>query len=310
MDRGGDVFEATAKRGLGGDGIPAGLLLAASAALAEGGAQVSVRSVESEPWRPLSDREGFFGWLSSARPSSLRIRVAGTDAEAACAEVVSLIDRGDPACLRRAGFEELPCQWPDPLTIEGLARSSKWTEAQGKEVFCRFEWTREGKRIVVWRTGHDLGLSDRSSSHGAVLMPPESACRVYCANLDVWGRIRPALEALAGQPDEGEIRSEPIAGAMLHVRGDEAWARLEVKNRCGLHARTSCLLVKLAVRFYADVILSRPDHDEWVDARSIIGLQSLGLAMGERALVRARGPDAAEAVRAIAQLFADRFHEE
>ncbi len=83
--------------------------------------------------------------------------------------------------------------------------------------------------------------------------------------------------------------------------------RLEIKNRLGLHARASALLVQTVSRFSAEVKISK--DGQVVDGRSIIGLLTLGAAKGSRVRVEAKGNDAEDSLKAIEKLFDKRFDE-
>lgn len=83
--------------------------------------------------------------------------------------------------------------------------------------------------------------------------------------------------------------------------------RLEIKNRLGMHARASALLVQTVNRFSSEVKISKDDNV--VDARSIMGVLTLGAAKGSKVRVEARGDDAREAMLAIEQLIDDKFRE-
>jgi phosphocarrier protein HPr len=83
--------------------------------------------------------------------------------------------------------------------------------------------------------------------------------------------------------------------------------RLEIRNRLGLHARASALLVQTINKFSCDVKISK--DDQVVNGRSIIGVLTLGAAKGTKIRVEAKGDDAREAIRAIEQLVEDKFGE-
>jgi len=83
--------------------------------------------------------------------------------------------------------------------------------------------------------------------------------------------------------------------------------RLEIKNRLGLHARASALLVQTVNQFSSDVKISK--DDQVVNGRSIIGVLTLGAAKGTKIRVEAKGEDAQEALRAIEQLVESKFGE-
>ena len=83
--------------------------------------------------------------------------------------------------------------------------------------------------------------------------------------------------------------------------------RLEIKNRLGLHARASALLVQTINRFSCEVKISK--DDQVVNGRSIIGVLTLGAAKGAKIRVEARGNDAQQAVAAIEELVENKFGE-
>ena len=83
--------------------------------------------------------------------------------------------------------------------------------------------------------------------------------------------------------------------------------KLEIKNRLGMHARASALLVQTVNQFSSEVTISKDDNV--VNGRSIMGVLTLGAAKGCKIRVETRGDDAREAMRAIEQLVEDKFRE-
>jgi phosphocarrier protein HPr len=83
---------------------------------------------------------------------------------------------------------------------------------------------------------------------------------------------------------------------------------VEIVNERGLHARASAKFVKLAASFDAEVKVSKEDNT--VDARSIMGLMMLAAGPGCEIQITADGPEADEAVSALADLVENRFEEE
>ena len=84
--------------------------------------------------------------------------------------------------------------------------------------------------------------------------------------------------------------------------------RATIVNRKGLHARASARLSRLAGEFESRIIVSH--EGETADARSIMDLMMLVAHTGCEVEINAEGPDAAEAVTAIASLIADGFDEQ
>ena len=88
----------------------------------------------------------------------------------------------------------------------------------------------------------------------------------------------------------------------------ETLRTVEIINRRGLHARASAKFVKLAASFDAEVTVSK--DGQTVDARSIMGLMMLAASPGCSIDIVAEGPQAEDAVAALADLVAARFEED
>jgi phosphocarrier protein HPr len=80
-----------------------------------------------------------------------------------------------------------------------------------------------------------------------------------------------------------------------------------IVNKNGLHARPAAELVKTASRFQSEITMVRDDLE--VNGKSIMGVMMLAAECGAELLVRADGPDAEQAVSAIADLVARKFGE-
>ena len=83
--------------------------------------------------------------------------------------------------------------------------------------------------------------------------------------------------------------------------------KVMITNKLGLHARAAAKLVHTANTFTSDVFIG--GEQEEVNAKSILGLLTLAAAKGSSVTVRAEGPDEEEAVRALVELFQDKFGE-
>lgn len=81
-----------------------------------------------------------------------------------------------------------------------------------------------------------------------------------------------------------------------------------ILNKRGLHARAAARFVKLAGQFDASVTVTHKDTS--VSGRSIMGLMMLAAAPGSQIRLRATGPQAEQAVEAIAALIAAKFEED
>jgi phosphocarrier protein len=88
---------------------------------------------------------------------------------------------------------------------------------------------------------------------------------------------------------------------------DTVEADVEIVNQLGLHARAAARFVETASRFTAEVTVA--NGDESVSGKSILGLMMLAAGQGTQLTLVATGPDADEAIDALAELVAQRFHE-
>jgi phosphocarrier protein HPr len=91
------------------------------------------------------------------------------------------------------------------------------------------------------------------------------------------------------------------------VDADTVTADVEIINQLGLHARAAARFVETASRFTAEVTVA--NGDESVSGKSILGLMMLAAGQGTRLSLVANGPDAEEAIDALADLIGQRFHE-
>jgi phosphocarrier protein len=84
--------------------------------------------------------------------------------------------------------------------------------------------------------------------------------------------------------------------------------KVTIKNRAGIHARPAALLVQTANQFKSSIFLEK--DNEKINAKSIMGIITLGAAYSTELILSADGPDQEEAVNAISHLFENRFEEE
>lgn len=83
---------------------------------------------------------------------------------------------------------------------------------------------------------------------------------------------------------------------------------VQIKNKLGLHLRAATMLVKTAGKFSATITLTR--GKDRASARSVIALMTLGAGLGSQLNVKAEGADAEDALKAVQDLFSDKFGEE
>ena len=81
-----------------------------------------------------------------------------------------------------------------------------------------------------------------------------------------------------------------------------------IKNRAGIHARPAAMVVQLTKDFECSIYLEK-DKDR-INAKSIMGIITLGASYGTELRIVAEGDDEEEAVAALAHLFEAKFEEE
>jgi len=80
-----------------------------------------------------------------------------------------------------------------------------------------------------------------------------------------------------------------------------------IENKNGLHARPAAEIVKLAAKFASEITIVKDDLD--VNGKSIMGVMMLAAEHGSSITLRAEGPDADQALDALATLVHNRFGE-
>lgn len=83
---------------------------------------------------------------------------------------------------------------------------------------------------------------------------------------------------------------------------------VKVSNRAGIHARPAAMIVQTASRYDSKIMLGK-DNEE-INAKSIMGIITLGAGYDTVLTLRVEGSDEQEAADALAALFENRFQEE
>lgn len=83
---------------------------------------------------------------------------------------------------------------------------------------------------------------------------------------------------------------------------------VKVTNRAGIHARPAAMIVQTASRYESKILLGK--ESEQINAKSIMGIITLGAGYDTVLKLTVEGPDEQEAANAVATLFANRFQEE
>ena len=83
---------------------------------------------------------------------------------------------------------------------------------------------------------------------------------------------------------------------------------ITIANRAGIHARPAALLVQTTKDFKCNIYFEK--GRDRINAKSIMGIITLGAAFGTEIKIIAEGEDEELAVKALVRLFESKFEEE
>lgn len=83
---------------------------------------------------------------------------------------------------------------------------------------------------------------------------------------------------------------------------------IRIANRAGIHARPAALIVQTAAKFKSRIMLAKSEMK--VNAKSIMGIITLGAGFGTILKLNVEGEDEAAAASALATLFEKKFEED
>ncbi|MCK4607592.1 MAG: HPr family phosphocarrier protein [candidate division Zixibacteria bacterium] len=81
-----------------------------------------------------------------------------------------------------------------------------------------------------------------------------------------------------------------------------------IRNRLGMHARPSALLVTTSGKYESEVFLTK--NGMRVNGKSIMGVMMLAAEMGSRIEIEVDGPDEEEALEALVKVIESGFGED
>ena len=81
-----------------------------------------------------------------------------------------------------------------------------------------------------------------------------------------------------------------------------------IENRAGIHARPAAMLVQTTKNFGSSIYFEK--GTDRINAKSIMGIITLGAAYGTEIKIIAEGEDEIDAVAALVRLFESKFEEE
>ena len=89
-----------------------------------------------------------------------------------------------------------------------------------------------------------------------------------------------------------------------------AEATIQVKNKVGLHARPASLFVQTAAKFSSKIkVKNLTTNGNFVDAKSIIMVLTLGVMKNHEVVIQTEGTDADAALGALRALIENNFGE-
>ena len=83
---------------------------------------------------------------------------------------------------------------------------------------------------------------------------------------------------------------------------------ITITNRAGIHARPAAVLVQTAKDFKSNIYFEK--NSDRINAKSIMGILTLGAAYGTELKIIAEGEDEIQAVETLVRLFETKFEEE
>jgi len=82
---------------------------------------------------------------------------------------------------------------------------------------------------------------------------------------------------------------------------------ITVTNQVGLYARPATFFIQKANEYRSTLMVEKDERK--VNAKSLLGVLSLGITKGSTVTISAEGPDEQEAVNALCELIANNFGE-
>lgn len=198
----------------------------------------------------------------------------------------------DSADLDFCAEDEIPARLKD----DGRTRAGVVVFAS---VQSALRAVRTGTAIDLLRISHVPEGEDRVEVRPGVHLGP--AERAAIEQLDARG-VRVRIQPL---PDDSP--HDPLGGRRRD-RASEVQGEVEVVNERGLHLRAAHVLSEALAAVSDEVQIGRAGSD-LVNAKSLLGLTTLGAACGTRLRVVVTGPTADETLSRIRVVFASGFEE-
>jgi phosphoenolpyruvate---glycerone phosphotransferase subunit DhaM len=207
------------------------------------------------------------------------------------------------------GLAEVAAQMAPDVTIVpagGLREGGIGTDYD--EVVAAVQRADSGSGVVLL---YDLGSAQMTAELAVEsLADPEGA--VVADAPFVEGTVAAAVAAQGGADRAAVLGAAAAAAGAPDLDAHAATSgvdadsvELVLANEVGLHARPAAVLARNLAGIEADVSVLLGDQE--ADAHSVLALMSLGARQGDRIEIRARGPQAAEALATVKDLAARNF---
>lgn len=82
---------------------------------------------------------------------------------------------------------------------------------------------------------------------------------------------------------------------------------IEITNRTGIHARPASLIVQKASEFDAQILIIKDNKE--ANAKSIMGIMSLGISQSTKITIKTDGPDEEQAIKELKKLIKENINE-
>ncbi|MTD57510.1 dihydroxyacetone kinase phosphoryl donor subunit DhaM [Amycolatopsis pithecellobii] len=208
------------------------------------------------------------------------------------------------------GLTEVAAQMAPDVTIVpagGLAEGEIGTDYD--RVVAAVQRADRGDGVVLL---YDLGSAQMTAELAVESLSDPEAAVVADAPF-VEGTVAAAVAAQGGASRADVLAAAAAAGAPdkeappVTSGADAERVELVLRNEVGLHARPAAVLARRLSSIEADVSVILGDQE--ADAHSVLALMSLGARKGDRIEVRARGPQATQALDAVGKLVEENFGE-
>lgn len=133
--------------------------------------------------------------------------------------------------------------------------------------------------------------------------------QIVITNSERLAELRPASGRVRANEDVAMVLELAADAAVDDVTGGRVVSEaIVVPNGTGLHARPAAVLANLAKNYKSKVLLQR--GEEQANAKSVVAIMGMEIEYGEKVVLMAEGPDAADAIDALAPALASGLGDE